>query len=72
MFLPPTTITMSLIGLRDRMASERNVPAVPLPLEAGGHGKSALSRPMRVDWPAARIIAHELVEEATEEEVTPP
>ena len=41
------------------MVAERNVSVVVIvvaePTADGGHGSNALSRPMRVDSPAARI-----------------
>src|SRR5438309_7806438 len=46
-FAPATTITSSVAGCRARIAAERNVPS--------RQGRSALSRPMREDAPAARI-----------------
>src|SRR5215469_1675536 len=43
---PATTITSSVTGCNMRIAAERKVPL--------RQGSSALSRPMRVDEPAAR------------------
>ena len=57
-FLPATTSTTSTWEKKSRMAAERNVSVVVVvaePAADGGHGSNALSRPMRVDSPAARI-----------------
>jgi hypothetical protein len=42
------------------MALDRNVSADACPAVVGGHGKRALSRPIRKDSPAARITPAKL------------
>src|ERR1035438_2004395 len=53
-FSPATTMTRSVMGCSRSMVAPRKVLAAGVPSATGGHGRSALSRPMRVEKPAAR------------------
>lgn len=61
-FFPATTTTAFVNGRSAIIAAERNVSTAEaaVPGIAGGHGSNALSAPMRVDSPAARITPHRL------------
>jgi hypothetical protein len=61
---PTTTSTTSTWEKKRRIAAERKVSAGAEFAEDGGHGRRALSRPMREDSPAARITPQRLVERA--------
>src|SRR3954466_7610016 len=52
--------TKSVERDNERIAAERKVSFVPS--EEGGHGSSALSLPMRVDSPAAKMTPAKLAE----------
>src|SRR4029077_4074279 len=59
-FLPATTMVRSVDNARDAIAPERNVPSGTWFGATGGQGKSALSVPILLDSPAARITPHRL------------
>src|SRR5437660_3803055 len=62
-FCPATTITKSVERARERIAAERKLSDDgTCRSDVGGHGSSALSRPMREDSPAARMTPAKLTD----------
>src|SRR5437879_13845367 len=62
-FCPATTITKSVERARERIAAERKLSDDgTCGSDVGGHGSSALSRPMRDDSPAARMTPAKLTD----------
>src|SRR5579864_4774309 len=62
-FCPVTTMTKSVERARERIAAERKLSDDGTwGSGVGGHGSSALSRPMREDSPAARMTPAKLTD----------